>query len=269
MEYKLVALDLDDTLLLDDQTLEPEARDLILQLQDRGIEFIIATGRTYSAAIGYVRELEISTPVVCHNGAYVRQPGGDVVSHDPIPLELARKILRYCEEQGLEICVYIEDSLYFRRRNRLTHSYESTSGIQGRATENFLSEEIESPPSKMLILEDDERRQKYYLEELKEFYQKRLNITTSKPEFIEIISGGVDKSRALQEIAAGMGIEFEDVLAVGNGFNDLGMLKWAGLGIAVDNAPAGVREGADRITASNEKAGVARVLKRIFFDEDE
>ncbi len=264
MSYKLVALDLDDTLLMDDQEIEPEAKDKILKLKNEGLNFIIATGRTYSAAVDYLHELKLSTPLICHNGAYVKEAGGKVLKHNPIQFNLAREILEYCAEHALEICVYIKDNLYFRRRNELTSYYEKISGIEGCVTNYPLVEEIDEPPTKMLILEDDEVRQKYYLNELSSRYQKRLNILTSKPEFIEISSNKVDKSAALKEFCMSNDISAEEVVAIGNGFNDLSMINWAGLGVAVENAPSYVKKSADRVTSTNMEGGVAKMLGELF-----
>lgn len=264
MKYKLVALDLDDTLLLEDQTIDPEARQKIIELNKKEVKFILATGRTYSAAIDYLQELKLTTPLICHNGAYVKTVEGEVLSHSPVPLEIAREILEYCAEHALEVCVYVEDTLYFRRRNELTRYYERISGIEGCVTNYPLAEKIDEPPTKILILEDDDIRQEYYQNELTSRYKKRLNITTSKPEFIEIGSGRIDKSIALQNFCQKNNISAREVVAIGNGFNDLSMIKWSGLGVAVENAPRQVKEAADQITASNEEGGVARMLEEVF-----
>ncbi len=264
MEYKLVALDLDDTLLRPDQTIDPQAKGLILELKKRGLEFIIATGRSYSAALPFYRDLNLNTSIICHNGAHVRSAEGKILLHRPISPDLAREVLQFASEHGLEACAYIKDDLMFRRRTDLTCSYEYSTGIRGNPTHYPLYKVIDEPPAKILILEDDKKRHEYYLQLIEERYRKRLNITTSRPEFIEIIASGVDKSRALSDLCRRKGFDREETVAVGNGLNDLEMIKWAGLGAAVANAPETVRTAADIVTASNEEEGVARFLQELF-----
>ncbi|SDM25569.1 HAD family hydrolase [Halarsenatibacter silvermanii] len=269
MEFKLVVLDLDDTLLRDDQTIEPRAARTIKKFKDEGIEFMIATGRAYCTALPFQRELKIDSPIICHNGAFILDGDGRELYHKPVALPLAREIMNFCHEHGLELCIYNKDSLYFRRRNEQTAGYERTSGIVGEPVHRPLAEVMDSPPTKMLILEEDRRRQEHYIARLRDLYSCRLNITTSKSHFIEVINSSVDKSEALKYLGNHMDFEPEEVVAMGNGFNDLGMIDWAGMGIAVENAPAGIKNSADKITASNEEAGVARALQSLFGSSDE
>ncbi len=265
MQYKLVALDLDDTLLLDDQNIEPQAKKKIVALKNNtDVEFILATGRAYKAAQSYAEELALTNPLICHNGAYIKEPAGQMLEHKPVSYDLAQEILVYCAEHALEVCVYLEDELYFRRRNQLTSYYEEITGIEAQVTSYPLVEAIKKPPTKLLILEDDEQRKDYYQQELTSRYQKRLTIMTSKPEFIEISSGQVDKSVALKDFCLKRNIAAEEVVAIGNGYNDLGMIKWAGLGVAVKNAPVSIREAADKVTESNLEGGVAKILQELF-----
>jgi len=127
---------------------------------------------------------------------------------------------------------------------------------------------IEKPALKLLVIEEEEKRREYFKKELYKYYKHRLSISSSMETYIEITASNVNKGRALADLADGYNILPEEIIAVGDGYNDLPMLEMAGLGVAMDNASEEVRAKADRITQSNDDQGVAKVLEYLLSCND-
>ncbi|MDI3548332.1 MAG: hypothetical protein PWR10_1984 [Halanaerobiales bacterium] len=264
MQYKLVAIDLDDTLLDRDQGLSPEAISTVRLLEDSGVKVIIATGRMLVSAMPYIKELGLSGPMITYNGAYVKNiSDGTLLFHQPIRMDLAREIIDYALENDLHINIYQDDQLYVAERNRESRYYEKTSGVMARVV-GSLQEFIDRDVIKLLIVELDWQRKRYYMDLLKEKFSSRVTVTESKKAYIEFMAPGVSKGRALRKVAENLGIKREEVIAIGDSWNDLEMIEWAGLGIVMEGSPEELKKEADLVALPPDRDGVPLVLKEIF-----
>lgn len=262
MKYRMLALDMDDTLLGRDLRIGQQTAERIRQAKEAGVRVVISSGRMFRAILPYFRQLELTEPAIVYNGALVCQPDGEEpLFHHTIPLEPAREIARCVEEFGSQLNAYIGDWLYVRKQTPEVLRYMERTRVDSTEVgpiSDFLREE----PTKLLVIHDDPTEIEVLRTRLKAEFGDQLAITQSKPYFIEIMARGVSKGQSLAKLARQMGMEREEVIAVGDGLNDLEMVQWAGLGVAVANAVPELRRAADFVTTSCDEEGVAHVIDR-------
>lgn len=257
---RLIALDLDGTLLTSDKRITMRARAAVLSLVERGVHVVLCTGRPPRSAVGYAAELGLGHPFICYNGAALFDPTAGVldVRHrlDPaVGLEAVARLRRAFPgaAAGLETehGWYLEPAVADRRESEARLGPEEPTAVG--PIETFL----DTPVIKLLVSHPQVGAEVLAtaVEDLP------LYRTWSSPAMLEMMAPGVDKRRALQARCAELGIERERVAAFGDQRNDLEMIAWAGVGVAVANASAVVREAADVLATGNDDDGVARVLE--------
>lgn len=267
MKYKLLVLDLDGTLLNKKNIITDESKKVINKIRNKEMQVVIATGRMMVSAMKYVRELGLSTPVISYNGAYVKNPvTNKIIIHQPINLDFAEDIIKESEEKNLHLNLYQDDKLYVAEKDELSSEYARTSGVTVHPV-GLLSEFISKAPTKLLIIENQREKQQFYLNYFQEKYQSELEVTESKKNFIEFTAKRVSKGRALNKVAANLGVKMKEIISFGDGGNDLEMIQKSGLGVAMKNAPDGVKKGADMIAPSNDEDGVAYILSNHFLEK--
>lgn len=261
---RLVAIDLDDTLLTDDLEIAPATRKAIARAMEEGVAVVLATGRMFPATLPIARELNITGPLVTYNGALIRTAGGETWWHRPVPRELALEVLDYAEADGWAVQGYYEDQLYVPRIDYGVREYTGIANVVPQVCEDMRAFFSERESTKLLGIgepDDIARRAK----ELAEKFAGRLTITISKPQYVEMLHAGVSKATALAEVARRLGVAREQVLAIGDSFNDLDMIRWAGIGVAMGNAAPEVQAQADHVVGTNEEDGVAEAFERFVF----
>jgi len=264
MNYELVVFDLDDTLLNKKHQLSKKTINNIKKLKKQEKNITIATGRMFVSALPYAKELEVNLPLITYNGAYVCNPTTHkIIYHKTIDENLVQDIIKEAEINDLHLNLYYGDDFYIEERNKGVEMYEEIAGVQGIAI-GKLSANYNGEATKLLIIETDQEKKKHFLKYFKENYGHSLEITESKEYFIEIMAKDVSKKQALEKLAESLNIARENIVVFGNGFNDLAMIKWAGLGIAVANAPDIVKDSADQIAGHHNFEGVANSLEDIF-----
>ncbi|MGM0414551.1 MAG: Cof-type HAD-IIB family hydrolase [Bacillota bacterium] len=268
MNYKMIAIDLDNTLLTSEKEMDGETAELIREADKAGKKVILATGRMFEAALPFLEKLELDTPLITYNGALVKDKNRKVIQENLISNDLTKEVIKFAEDYGLHIHYYSAGNYYYRWENKYAREYAEVTGLSGIETRVKLEDYIERPALKLLIIEDEKKRREYFKSELYKFYRNRLSISSSMETYIEITASNVNKGRALAELADDYNILPEEIIAVGDGYNDLSMLEMAGLGVAMENAPEEVRSKADRITQSNDNQGVAKVLEYLLSCND-
>ncbi|MDI3281355.1 MAG: Cof-type HAD-IIB family hydrolase [Bacillota bacterium] len=262
----LIALDLDDTLLGPDLEVSERARAAIARAQGRGMRVTLATGRMFRSALPYARELGLTTPLITYNGGLIKDPlTGEVLRLRTIAAPLAREVALQARSEGLTLNVYLDDTLYVAEINPDVEYYLSIAQVEPHPVGDLVALlERESPralPTKLLICATEAEVDRL-LPRLQERYRGRLRITRSKPRFIEIEPAEVNKGEALAYLARHLGVERDRVMAVGDGENDLDMLLYAGISVAVRTAPPHVRAAARYLTGSAGEEGVAEAIER-------
>ena len=263
MAIKLFISDMDDSLLRDDQTIGPRTEAALRALRARGVRIALASGRMYGALQRYVRQLDIVEPLITYNGAMIVRPDtGEPLDRCFIPPETARDALRQCEDMGLYIQAYDEDHWYCDAECEFSRYYARVSGVQGIPLGRRLSEAVDWPEPKMLTINTPERTQEL-LPILREKFSGKLEAAISKPMYIELTHPDANKGAALKRLCGLLGIEPSEVMACGDGINDIGMIELAGLGVAVANAAEAVRTRADVVCGDNAHEGIAELIEQL------
>lgn len=261
MAIKLVALDLDDTLLNSKLAVSPRACEAIRKAVAQGVTVTIATGRMYRSALPYAKQLGLDVPIITYNGALIKSClSGEVLLDQPIDKQLAQTVLALCKERGWYIQNYVQDELYVEKINQYSELYSRLSGVPATAVGDRLYAGEDSS-SKMLIMSTEEGIIEIY-DTCKALFGNKLSIAISKPTYLEITDPLANKGRALAFLADKLGIKKDETMAIGDSGNDIDMLKYAGWGVAMGNASAAIKALARLETLSNDADGVAEAIER-------
>ncbi len=265
MPYRLIVSDMDDTLLNERGLLSPATIEAIEAARAAGAELVLASGRMPCAMRAFSKQLGVTLPMIAYNGAELIDPNTDESLYRLyVSTELSLELIRYCEELGLHVQAYDGDDFLTPVDNELAREYrDSVYGVCGmRVMNQPLSECVSWPQPKLLaICHPGETAD--LLEKVKARFGDRLICAVSRPQYIECTSPEAGKERALRELCRQLNIPAEEVIAFGDGQNDVGMIRFAGLGCAVANARAEVRAQADLVAPSNHEDGVAQVIMQL------
>jgi Cof subfamily protein (haloacid dehalogenase superfamily) len=261
MTIKLIALDLDDTLLDSKLAVSPRACEAIRKAVARGVTVTIATGRMYASALPYARQLGLDVPLITYNGALIKSSlSGETLLDRPIDGELAQQILELCRDRGWYIQSYVNDKLYVAEVNHYAKRYAELARVPVTALgDSFYT--VKERPSKMLIMDSAETIAQIFTM-VKAAFGDQLSIAISKPTFMEITDPVANKGHALAFLADKLGIKQDEIMALGDSGNDLDMIKYAGWGVAMGNANAAVKAAARLETLSNDADGVAEAIEK-------
>jgi len=264
MQYKMVVLDLDDTLLNKEHRISHQTIDTLELLKSRGVEIVVATGRMYCSALPYIKQLGLIGSMITYNGAYIKDvEKNEVIFHQPIELNIAKEILLEAEAADLYTNIYIDDKLYVKELGPESDLYEKISRVDAIPV-GKLSEFISEVPTKLLIVEEDLDKNQHYRNLFKEKYRDSVEVTESKAFFIEFMAKDVSKGKAIKIVADNLNVNLKEIIAIGDSWNDIEMIKTAGLGIAMGNAPDGVKKHADMIADTHDNEGVSNILTEIY-----
>jgi Cof subfamily protein (haloacid dehalogenase superfamily) len=259
--YRLLALDADGTLFADDLQVRPAVREAIHAAQARGVIVVLATGRSALGAQAIARSVGLNGPIISYQGAMVHDPTGQQVwLSRTFPRTLIDELLDWAEPRDLDVTVYVDNLIYLKELRHPAEFYDRWFGLPLRVAPH-LRAAIPGDPTKFLIIADPATND-LLTPELEALFAGRLEITRSHALFLEGTASGVSKGTALAYLAARLGIPREEVIAVGDAGNDLEMLRWAGLGVAMGNAPRAVQAAADWVAPPVTEDGVAEVICR-------
>lgn len=259
--FKLLALDLDGTLLPFDGDISDRTQQAVERARRAGIIVTLASGRPFHALLPYVEKLAISAPIICNQGCRIVRPhNGEVVYDATIPLARARMLLAYLQPRGLDVLVDVNDEAHIRPVKFSDEFYQDFIRRPYTRVKD-LSAGLHDEPAKVLIM-DSEQENAGLLAELRERFGHLIRFLRSHPMFIEAIPLGEDKGSALQRVAGELGIPRELTMAVGDAENDIEMLAWAGLGVAMGNASPSVKAVADYVAPNAEDDGAAQAIEK-------
>ncbi|BAY15394.1 hypothetical protein NIES21_12110 [Anabaenopsis circularis NIES-21] len=268
-DIKLLVLDIDGTIAGKSNSLSKPVKQAIAAAQAKGIHVAIATGRMYRSALRFHQEIGSNLPLAAYQGAWIQDPNNQKIHrHLPIAQELAHQLLDYFEQPQwrslLSIHFYVNDELYVRELTRETKIYAQRSGITPIAVGDLRQILIEHEPTKILALCDDTEAIDLLLGNLRcQYTPAELYLTTSVATFFEATNPAVNKGAAVRYFAEELlGLQRNNVMAIGDNFNDVEMLEYAGIGVAMGNAPKNVQAIAQWIAPSVEKDGAAIAIKK-------
>ncbi|MEA2574084.1 MAG: hypothetical protein QOH93_1382 [Chloroflexia bacterium] len=272
MTIKLLALDLDGTLFTDDLIVSERARNAISAAQKRGVLVTLATGRMFTSASKIAHEVGIVAPLICYQGALIQHNGtGEVLYHKTVPIPLAHEIVTAAQRRGLHLNVYLGDKLYIAHMTEGARYYTQINyGLQANEVGDlhaWLDEQAELGPTKLVIVTPAEQTDAV-LEEFTHEYGEQLQVTKSHPRFTEFTNKECSKGRALAYLAEYSGIARDEVMAIGDGHNDLDMLQWAGYGLAMPTAPQSVLDIAHGVCLPIADDGAAEAIERFILNTE-
>ena len=244
MKYRLVAIDLDGTVVNRDGAIVPGARDAVQRLLARGVGVTLATGRMYQPSNRFAGELNISAPLICYQGALIREPGnGDVLWHKPLPLPLARTIVAEARKTGAHLYVYVDGSMYVEEAREADLTYARHNGVELNLVDD-LTRLPDIPPTE-IAARGTPAEIDSLIACLRGCYGSEVIVNKIHASFCEIADAASGKGNALKYLAGRLGIPQSQTVAIGDSPNDVSMLRWAGLGIVVGDASDEVRAAAD------------------------
>lgn len=259
MPYRLLALDLDGTVFERDLVIPAAVVRAIDAAHARGVHVTIATGRMFGATLPIAEQLHIIDPLICYQGALIRHPlTGEIYDYVGMPGPPAAEAIELLLAAGIFVIAYIDERLCVAERRPELDLYLRwhPEGAEVVVAPDLAAMVGASPPTKLLFIAEPPIVDRE-IARLAVRFAGRLSVVRSHMLFGELTAQGINKGTALAALAAHLAIPREQVIAIGDQENDLPMITWAGLGLAVGNAIPEVRRVADAVIPSVGEAGVA------------
>jgi Cof subfamily protein (haloacid dehalogenase superfamily) len=264
--FRLLVLDLDGTARSRVHGVTSGVRAAVAAAQARGVRVCVATGRMWPSAEPWVRALGADSPAILYNGGQLLDFAAERILYERrLPREAARAALAVVRRAtGVQPLLYVRDRVYAERHDPRLDAYAVDDGLSydvGPTFETLLDDE----PHKILVIGPRERIHR--LQQDVRAARLPVHDVQSEPEYLEILPPGISKGTAMDAMLAALGLSAEEVIAVGDNWNDLEMIERAGLGVAMGHAPQGVRERADYVCGTAEQEGVREVIERFLLGD--
>jgi Cof subfamily protein (haloacid dehalogenase superfamily) len=266
IHYKLVAADMDGTLLDSNGGISAKTIAAIKKAAEKNVIFTVCTGRPIQGVEKYSHALSLDVPFITYNGAMiVMGRSKEIIYQQDVEPEDARSVLKIARELGTTFIVWSNNKLYASTLNDKVHSYKQLSGVEPIKIEDD-EMLVKQGITKLLWINTPEELT-HYQDLLKSRLSDSISYYTSKPTFLEFVNSKVSKAVAMEKLGEHFGIRREEMIAVGDGYNDLSMIEYAGLGVAMENAPDEIKAKADFVTLSNDNDGIAYLLEKFIFSD--
>ena len=264
VHVKLLVLDLDGTVLRADGSLSDGLVKAVGKVKDRGISVILATGRMVRSAVPCWLQLQLgSGPLIAYNGSLVvEMPQQDPWFSWHLSAEVARLVIQEALDEDILTQVYVGNELWLSKEDDRAQHYIEVNHIPGevKTREGILT--WPSPPIKILLQDEPDKLDAFRRHISPSVLGLQGRIFKSQADYLEIVPAGVGKGPALAKVAARLNISPENIMAIGDAENDIDMLKLAGLGVAMGQAPDFVKQAANVVTRSVDQDGAAYAVHR-------
>ncbi|WP_269685301.1 Cof-type HAD-IIB family hydrolase [Flavobacterium lacustre] len=265
MKYKMLVLDMDDTLLTDDHTISNENATMLFKAQELGVYVVLASGRPTPAMTAYAKELQLDNSfMISYNGAVITDLKEDkIIFEQTLSQQQIHELYDYSLKSKTHIITYVDGKIVSETDSEYIEVERTITGLEHNKVLNF-KDAVKSAAIKCILLEEPS-----YLKEVEKdlkLAMPHLSVCMSKPFFLEVAQNGIDKGASIKFLAEKLNILQSEIIAVGNAGNDLTMIEYAGLGVWVDNVDPELRDKADVIVASNNNHGVAEVVRRFILN---
>ncbi|MGM3175830.1 pyridoxal phosphatase [Dickeya lacustris] len=269
MSYRIIALDLDGTLLTAKKTILPDSLHALAEAREAGIRVIIVTGRHHSAIHPFYQALALDTPVICCNGTYLYDYAQAQALHaNPLSTGQAKQVLHRLQQYDIHALMYADDAMYYQQETghitrtqtwaqNLPHAqrpvFRQVSSLMDAADEATAIWKFATHHGDTAVLNDAARQLEHEL---------GLSCEWSWMDQVDIAQTGNSKGRLLQRWVESQGMSMSQVVAFGDNFNDISMLSSAGLGVAMGNSADEVKAHANMVIGNNESPGIAEVIRQ-------
>ena len=260
---RLIALDLDNTLLMTDNSIPDEVCEALAGATEKGVEVVIASGRVFPISLRYARQIGSTAPVIAYNGGIVESQEGKILFSRTVPEESRRGMAEFCREQDLYLQLYDPldgDKICVakRRPEILGEQYQLPASFYREYGDLRLAD-VATP--KMVIYGETDRLEEA-LPLMRSRFGKELDFAFSDKRVLEIMPQGVNKGSTLEHYCKSRGLNPQEVMACGDNLNDLSMLQYAGTAVAVANAVEEIRGAANYVASAERSWGVLEAVRR-------
>jgi hypothetical protein len=261
MKYKMLVLDMDDTLLNDDHEISIENKEMLAKAKEKGVLVILASGRPTPAMIEYAKELGLEDSyMISYNGAVITNlKENEIIFEQMLTQAQIHELYDYSVQNKTHIITYLNGKVVSETDSEYIAVELNITGLQHDKVLDFKAA-VQSSAVKCILLEEPTYLKK--VEQHLKVAMPHLSVCMSKPFFLEVAQNGIDKGASVKFLADKLNILQAEIIAVGNAGNDLSMIEYAGLGVWVDNVEPNLRDKANVIVASNNNHGVAEVVRR-------
>ena len=263
MSYKMIVLDLDDTLLREDQTISERTKQALMEAQEKGVKVVLASGRPTFGMKTIAEELYLASYgsfILSFNGGKIINCQSDEeLFSSTLSVKAVEKLYELSQREEVFIHTYVGDEIITETENPYTTIEATLTGLPLKRVEAFVAG-VPEPVVKVLMVDDPEKL-KIVEEKLQAELAAEFSVMRSKPYFLEFTEKGVTKGTSLNQLIQACGIKREEVIAIGDSYNDQAMIEFAGLGVAMGNAPDDIKKIADYVTDTNMNDGVAKVVE--------
>ncbi|WP_077611241.1 Cof-type HAD-IIB family hydrolase [Clostridium sp. Marseille-P2415] len=265
MDYRMIVLDLDGTLTNRNKEITPRTKEALFELKRQGGVIVLASGRPTYGVVPLARELELQKSggyILSFNGGrMIDCRTGETVFAKELPVSSNRKIIRMAREHGVNILTYEDDLIVTPdAADEYVCKESAVNKLEVKEVEDMESY-VQFPVVKFMMLEEGD-----YLAmvepKVKAALGRDYSVYRSEPYFLEILPKGIDKAASLERLLLRLGMGRGEMIACGDGYNDLSMIQYAGLGVAMENAVLPVKKAADYVTCSNDDDGIAHVVEK-------
>ena len=271
-QYKMLVLDLDGTVLNEEKRIPEENKLAIQKVIYKGVKVVVCSGRIFSGARAYAKELGIKDFVIACNGAIIKtMPKNELIYSNHLNYEDSQKVIDICKANNIYMHAYIGEtlvteqlkytSLLYSERNK-EQDEEDRIDIKVVDSLKEYTEQCGTPVTKFVIISDYSTELEKVREEVSKI--QTVEIASSASDNIEVMNKGVCKGNAVEILCEHLKIPISQTVAIGDNENDISLIESAGLGIAMGNAIPAIKRIAKDITYTNEEMGVARALEKIF-----
>lgn len=259
-----LALDLDGTLTNSKKQITPRTWQAIMQAQERGVCVILASGRPVCGQHHLAEQLRLADHggyILAFNGGVILScADGQILDRVTLPHDLLPEIIGGAQQAGFHVLSYQGDVMLSDQAENPYVQYAARINRMQLQQADRLAEALVEPVPKCIIVGEPESLQTYEVL-MQRRYEGRLSVTRSEPFFLEVMPAGIDKAARLDVLLQRLGSTPDELMAIGDGFNDLSMLHYAGTAVAMGNAQPALKEAADFVTSSNDEDGIALALE--------
>lgn len=270
MKYQVLVLDLDGTLTNSKKEISAPTKQALLEIQEAGKTVVLASGRPINGVAPLAKELKMDCfggYMLSFNGARITKCStGEIIYNRTLSPEIIKPVYDYVKTfPGLDIISYTDTQILSGiKPNKYVEIESRINSMEVVPVEDFPAV-LNFPVNKLLITGEPEILETL-IAPLQKQYHGLLNISRSEPFFLEIMPRNIDKAQSLQKLLNSIGLTADAMICCGDGYNDLSMIEYAGLGVAMENAQPIIKESADFITRSNDEDGILHVINLFMRD---
>ena len=265
MKYKMLCLDIDGTLLNSKHKITEETKKTINIATHDGVNVVLVSARMPKGILYLQEELGIEEPIICYSGSLIRDKDGNTLLNKFIPAHITKLVYDSAQKMNIHISLYKNDEWYIESEDAWSKQESEITGIIPKITnlKKIIDkwEKDNDGPNKILCMSEIDRIN-VLNKDISSRLSDNINIYPSKPTYLEIMPRSSSKTTAIECLSQRLNVLKSEIIAIGDNYNDIDMIQYAGVGIAMGNAPDAVKLSADDVTLTNDENGVAAAIKK-------